>query len=120
MQLIMNDAKLQTIEQVKQFLEATEVLEFKGLSTEEKYQWIKDVLIRFEYHHLRRNKKGVIRRYLERVTGYSRAQVSRLIRRYKQTGHLEKTEYRRHRFPRKYTPHQKLNCWPEQMNYTSG
>jgi len=46
----------------------------------------------------------VIRRYIERITGYSRAQVSRLIRRYKQTGQLKKMEYGRHRFPRKYTP----------------
>ena len=32
------------------------------------------------------------------------AQVSRLITEYKRTGRLKKTEYRRHRFPKKYTP----------------
>jgi len=100
----MNDEQLQTIEQVKKFLAGTEPLDFKGLTTEEKYRWANDVLVRFEYHRLKRDEKGVIRRYLERVTGYSRAQVSRLIRRYKQTGHLNKREYRRHRFPRKYIP----------------
>src|SRR4030042_1183241 len=104
MRLIMNDEQLHTIEQVKKFLEGTEALDFKGLTTEEKYRWTKDVLVRFEYHRLKKDEKGVIRRYLERVTGYSRAQVSRLIRRYKQTGHLNKREYRRHRFPRKYIP----------------
>jgi len=31
-------------------------------------------------------------------------QVSRLIAEYKRRGRLKKTEYRRHRFPRKYTP----------------
>jgi len=93
----MNDEELQTIEQVSRFLEGIGALEFKGLSTEEKYRWTKDVLIRFEYHRLKRSEKGIIRRYLERVTGYSRAQVSRLIRRYKQTGQLKKTECTRHR-----------------------
>ena len=99
----MNDEQLQTIEQVKQFLEGSEAIEFSGLTAEEKYRWIKEVLIRFKYHRLKRDEKGVIRRYIERITGYSRAQVSRLIGRYKQTGLLRKTEYRRHRFPRKYT-----------------
>jgi len=99
----MNDEQLQTIEQVKQFLEGSEAVEFRGVITEEKYGWIKEVLIRFKYHRLKRDEKGVIRRYIERITGYSRAQVSRLIRRYQRTGQLKGTQYRRHRFPRKYT-----------------
>jgi len=99
----MNDEQLQTLEQVNQFLDGSEALELRGLSTEEKYRWIEEVLIRFKYHRLKRGEKGVIRRYIEKITGYSRAQVSRLIRRYKETGQLKKTEYRRHRFPRKYT-----------------
>jgi len=99
----MNDEQLQTIEQVKQFLEGSEAIEFKGLTAEEKYRWIKEALIRFNYHRLKRDEKGVMRRYIERITGYSRAQVSRLIRRYQRTGQLKVTQYRRHRFPRKYT-----------------
>ena len=99
----MNDEQLQTLEQVKQFLDGSEALEFRGLTTEEKYHWIKEVLIRLKYHRLKRDEKGVLRRYIERITGYSRAQVSRLIRRCQQTGQLKKTEYRRHRFRRKYT-----------------
>ena len=85
MLLIMNDERLQTIKQVKQFLEGSEALEFRGPTTQEKYCWIKEVLIRFKYHRLKRDERGVIRRYIERITGYSRAQVSRLIGRYKQT-----------------------------------
>ena len=45
----------------------------------------------------------MIRRYIEKVSGYSRAQVSRLIREYNQRGQLRKAQYKRHRFPRKYT-----------------
>ncbi len=37
------------------------------------------------------------------MTGYSRAQVSRLISQYNQTGELRRREYRRHRFTVKYT-----------------
>jgi len=100
----MNDRQLQTVEQVGQFLEGSERVEFRGLTTKEKYYWIEEVLIRFRYHCLERAEKGVIRRYIGKATGYSRSQVSRLIAEYKRTGQLKKTGYRRHRFPRKYTP----------------
>jgi hypothetical protein len=100
----MNNEQLQTIEQVKQFLEGSEEVEFRGLTAKEKYYWIEGVLIRFRYHRLKRDEKGVIRRYLQKLTGYSMSQVSRLIAEYKRRGRLKKTEYRRHRFPMKYTP----------------
>jgi len=104
MQLIMNDEGLQTIEQVRQFLEGSEAVEFRGVTAKEKYSWIEEVLIRFRYHRLKRREKGIIRRYVGKVTGYSRSQVSRLIREYLQTGQLRRTQYRRHRFARKYSP----------------
>jgi transposase InsO family protein len=104
MLLIMNDRQLQTVEQVRGFLEGSEVVEFRGLTTKEKYYWIEEVLIRFRYHRLKRAEKGGIRRYIEKVTGYSRSQVSRLIAEHKRTGWLRRIEYRRRRFPRKYTP----------------
>ena len=103
MQLIMNDEKLNTVEQVKQFLEGSDALEFEGVSIGERYRWIETVLVRFKYPQLNRVEKGVIRLYIEKVSGYSRAQVSRLIRCYKQQGRLRKTQQKRHRFPTKYT-----------------
>jgi len=103
MRLIMNDERLQRIEQVKQFLEGSEGVEFRGQTVEGKYDWIERVLVRFRYNKLKRAEKGVIRRYIEKVSGYSRAQVSRLIGEYKRRGRLKRTQYRRHRFPRRYT-----------------
>jgi len=92
----MNDEQLQMIEQVKQFLEGSETLEFRGLSIEENYKWTETVLVRFSYLLLKRDEKGVIRRYIQKVTGYSSAQVSRLITEYKQTGRLKKTKFGKH------------------------
>ena len=100
----MNDENLQTIGQVRQFLEGSEGVEFRGLTAKEKYYWIEEVLIRFRYHRLKRADKGAIRRYVQKVAGYSRSQVSRLIADYKRTGRLRRTQYRRRRFPRKYIP----------------
>ena len=98
----MNDRNLQTIEQVRQFLGGSEALEFRALSVGEKYNCIEEVLIRFRYHRLKRAEKGVIRRYMGSITGYSRSQVSRLITQYERRGRLKRMPYRRHRFPRKY------------------
>jgi transposase len=100
----MNDGQLQTIEQVKRFTEGSEEVEFKGLTVQEKYYWIEEVLIRYKYLRLKKDGKGVIRQYIQKVTGYSRSQVSRLIGVYRRTGRLKKAEYCRHRFRRKYTP----------------
>lgn len=50
MQLIMNDRNLEKIEQVRQFLGGSEVLECRALSMGEKYDWIEEVLLRFSYH----------------------------------------------------------------------
>jgi hypothetical protein len=100
----MNENQLQTVEQVRQFVEGSEVVEFRGLTTKEQYYGIEEVLIRFKYHLLKRDEKGVIRWYVEKVMGYSRSQVSKLIAEYKRTGRLQKTEYRKHRFPWRYIP----------------
>jgi len=99
----MNDEELQTIEQVKQFVEGSEALVFRGVSLGERYQWIEAVLVKFTYYRLKRAEKGIIRRYIEKVSGYSRSQVSRLIRAYTQRGRLIVAHYKRHRFPMKYT-----------------
>jgi transposase InsO family protein len=98
----MNDENIRTIEQVRQFLEGSEGANFKGITVEEKYDWIEGVLVKFRYIKLNKAEKGVIRRYIEKVSGYSRAQLDRLIREYKRKGKLRKAQYKRHIFPRNY------------------
>lgn len=99
----MNDEKLVTVEQVKRFLAESKELDFEGVSILERYKWIESILVRFTYQRLNRDEKGVIRQYLEKVSGYSRAQVCRLIRQFKQDGRVRKAGCKRHRFPTKYT-----------------
>jgi len=99
----MNDEQIQTLEQVQQFIDSSQSISFKGINTQEKYQWIEEVLRKFKYHRLRRNGKGILRRYIEKVTGYSRSQTARLVGRYQESDRLRVTAYRRHRFPQKYT-----------------
>jgi hypothetical protein len=48
MQLMMNDRNLETIEQVRQFMEGSEAFESRALSVEEKYNWIEEVMTPYE------------------------------------------------------------------------
>jgi transposase InsO family protein len=99
----MNDEQLQTLEQVKSFIEGSQEVEFRGLNAREKYYWIEEVLKRFRYPKLKKEGKGLIKSYLLKVTGYSRAQLTRLIRLYQQSGKIQLAKYQRHRFPQKYS-----------------
>lgn len=99
----MNDDDIRTIEQVKWFLGGSKPLEFEGVSIEERYRWIEKVLVRFSYQRLSKSEKGVIRQYIEKMSGYSRAQVCRLIRKFKQRGQIRKADSNKRRFPTKYT-----------------
>jgi len=99
----MDDKEIRTLEQVKQFVDSSQGIDFNGLNLKEKYQLIEEVLKKFKYQWLKRNGKGILRRYIEKVTGYSRSQAARLVERYQESGMLRVTEYHRHRFPEKYT-----------------
>jgi len=103
MRLKMNDEQLQTLEQVKEFVTGSQPIEFRGLNASEKYQWTEAVLRRFRYPKLRKEGKGLLRSYLLKVTGYSRAQLTRLIGLYLKSGKIQPAKYHRHRFPQRYS-----------------
>jgi len=102
MRLKMNDEQLQTLEQVREFVEGSQPIQFRGLNVLEKYQWLEEVLKRFRYPILKKEGKGLIKSYLLKVTGYSRAQLTRLIGLYLKTGKIQPARYQRHRFPQRY------------------
>ena len=76
----MNDKQLATLAQVKAFLKGTTTLDF-AVADSERYAFIARTLQRFGYRRLGRADKGVVLRFLERVSGYSRQQLTRLVQR---------------------------------------
>jgi len=102
----MNDAKLVTLEQLRGFLAGAVDL---GLTTTAepaaRYGFIKQVLKRFKYPLQSKAHRGLIRRYLQRVSGYSRPQLTRLIAQYLRSGRLVR-RYRATKtsYTRKFTP----------------
>jgi transposase InsO family protein len=102
MKLIMNDNNLTKLGDVSAFLEGTLQLEFKVESQPESYTWITGTLIRFGYKQLKKEGKGLIRQYIQKVTGYGRAQTTRLISQYLIAGKLGVRRLPRQKFPLKY------------------
>ena len=75
----MNDAQLHTLDQLRAFLNGTAAVGF-SVGANERYEFITRILRRFGYSRLRRADRGVVLRFLGRVSGYSRAQLTRLVR----------------------------------------
>ncbi len=101
----MNEAQVRTLEQLRQVLAGTQALEFRGAEDDHgRYAWIESVLRRFEYRKLARTQRGPVLAYLQRLSGYSRAQVTRLVSRWAAGKRLAK-QYRapEHAFARRYT-----------------
>jgi len=103
MVITMNDSRLNSIIEVKRFLQESHVIEFKKRFRKEAYEWIEEALERFDYLNLSKKEKGLTKKYIEKVTGYSRPQVTRKIKEYRETGQVRVKEYKRNKFERKYT-----------------
>ncbi len=79
----MNEAQVRTLDQVRQVLAGTQSLELRpGADETGCYAWMEAVLKRFNYRCLKRAERGVVLAYLQRLSGYSRAQVTRLVSRW--------------------------------------
>lgn len=70
---------LQTLAQVRAFVEGNAPVSFTLTDRSAAHQWMMGTLTRFHYQHCTRADKGLLRRYLAKVTGLSRAQVTRAI-----------------------------------------
>jgi hypothetical protein len=104
----MNEAQVKTLEQMREVLEGTRALVFQGAGADDddgqRYGWIEQVLRRFGYRRLGRAERGTVLAYVQHLSGYSRAQVTRLVSRWVSGKPLAK-QYRtpEHAFARRYT-----------------
>jgi transposase InsO family protein len=99
----MDDSGATSLEQIRAFLEGAAEVKFEGQRRREVYAWVERTLVQQEYGTLNRPGKGLVRQYVERLTGLSRAQVTRLIGSYAKTGRVPVTVYQRTKFTARYT-----------------
>jgi hypothetical protein len=99
----MDDTEAASLEQIRAFLAGSEEVRFAGQRREEVYGWVEMTLVRLQYASLAKPDKGLVRRYLSRMTGLSRAQVTRLIALQRRTGRVKAVAYQRTKFASRYT-----------------
>jgi transposase InsO family protein len=92
-----------SLEQIRAFLEGSDEVRFEGRNREEVYGWVNQTLRQQRYEELKRSGRGWVRRYLSKMTGLSRAQMTRLVKLYREGEEVTPKSYRRRRFPRRYT-----------------
>ena len=98
----MQNAERLTSEQIREFLQGSQSIEFGGQNRAERYQFVQRVMVAQEYAKQRKKQRGAIRAYVSKVTGLSLPQITRLIRKYRDSGVVEPKAYRRRRFPSIY------------------
>ena len=90
MKAIMTIENLTTIEDLENFIRGNQAIAFTVLGDKnERYQFIQKTLIKFRYMTLPKPDKGVVNRYIRKVTGYSRQHLTRLIKQYKDVGSIK-------------------------------
>ena len=99
----MQNAESLSQEQIREFLRSSGGMDFRACGRAEIYAWTERVLVAQEFAGLRKKQRGVVRAYLEKMTGRSSSQMTRWIRTYLDTGTVRGTPYRRHRFAVRYT-----------------
>jgi len=100
---VLGAEKLSLVE-IEAFLAASDSVRFVGSSREELYKWVERLLCHHEYVLQKRRAKGLLRGYVECMTGFSRAQSTRLIASYVKAGRIVPKPSLRPRFQRRYTP----------------
>jgi hypothetical protein len=101
--VIMQRTETLTLEQIGQFLAASDAVGLKALDREEIYSWVEATLRAQQYERQPKAVRGLLLQYLVKMTGLSCAQMDRLVRRFREYGQVTETGYRRHRFPQRYT-----------------
>lgn len=102
MTIMLEDSQLLTIQAVETVLLFADNLQPVPCARREKAERIRSMLLRFKYRTLRKKEQGILRRYLQKVTGISPAQLTRHIKAYRD-GRKVAATYQRRRFPQVYT-----------------
>lgn len=101
----MNDLHLGSIDDIKEFLNGSDKIEVIINDKKERYKWMGGIIRKFKYRKLRKKDKGIVKKYVCKLTGYSNVQIKRLIKRHYE-GRLRYSflTRKRRKFPVKYFP----------------
>ena len=99
----MEDNNVTSIAQLREFLKLSNSAAFSSTNTEESYAWIDKAYVKFRYRNLKKKEKGVVKKYIRAMTGYSDTQVDRLLARKRDLKKIVKLARTQPTFTRIYT-----------------
>ena len=103
MTIRMKNLERLSLAEMKEFVTTNRQVGWSAPERAAAYGLIERVLKAQHYGRLSKGQKGIVRRFLAKVTAVSRAQMTRLIQRWIETRRIERKPMQRPNFPRRYT-----------------
>src|SRR6267154_2528562 len=103
MTLRMDNLERLSLAEMEQFLTNNQHVRWSAAEREAVYALIERILKAQQYRRLSKGQKGIVRRFLAKVTGLSRAQMTRLIRCWMDRRRIERKPAHRPSFRTQYT-----------------
>jgi transposase InsO family protein len=103
MTISMQNLEKLTLAEMEEFVEGSRKLTLSVEGEGAIYGFIEGLLRAQQYRRLSKGQRGIVRRFLTKVSGLSRAQTTRLIARWTKTRQVRRQPSRRPHFARRYT-----------------
>src|SRR5260370_41522116 len=103
MNITMQNIERLTLDQIREFVEGSRTIGFSAPKREAVYEFIERILKAQQYRRLGRGQKGIVRRFLVKMSGLSRAQLTRWIGHWMKSRGVKRKPPCRPSFPRRYT-----------------
>lgn len=103
MTIRMSNLEQLTLSEMEEFVTSSRHVTWAAVEPESVYRLIERVLKAQQYRRLSKGDRGIVKRFLAKITALSRAQLTRLIQRWMDTRRIERKPARRPSFQRRYT-----------------
>jgi hypothetical protein len=103
MTIRMSNLERLTLAEMEEFVTTSEQVTWSAVEPGSVYRLMERVLKAQQYRRLSKGQRGIVRRFLAKITAMSRAQLTRLIQRWMDTRRIERKPARRPSFHRRYT-----------------
>jgi hypothetical protein len=102
MRINMNHLPTGSICQMEEFLKSNGEIKMEITKDKEKYEFVRDVLIKIHYRRLKKKEKRTVQQYFKFLTGYSKGHIKTLISNWKKGLLFWNASRSRRKFPVKY------------------
>lgn len=103
MTIRMDNLERLTLAEMKEFVANNRGVRCQAVEREAAYGFIERVLRQQAYRQLSKGQRGIVKQFLTKITGMSRAQLTRLVQRWMRTRRIERKPAQRPNFSRRYT-----------------